>query len=342
MEANRNCPFCNKRAKLESCNTVKEFKKEKFKLREFYYKCDSCGEEFTTTKTDEVTINQVYNMYRENHGIPFPEEMVLLRNKYGLSAQKMSQILGLGINTYSNYEKGEIPSLANSKLINSAKRPEILLSYLDQTKDIFAAKVYEKLVKKIQESIDNDVDDPSISNFNWLQTPNTFSGYSIPNKEKISNLLIYLISNSNPDYNDRLKLNKMLFYIDFINYKKTGKSITGLSYRAILYGPVPANYDFIFAYFTEKERIIESEFLQSKKSRVIECFKTLQEFDSSIFDKEELDTIHKIVNLFKDTPSWDLVELSHKERAWIELNSSREVVSYQEYAFDTNEITERY
>ena len=335
MEAIKDCPFCDKKAKLENSITEKEFKKSKFKIREFYYKCDFCSEEFTTTKSDEITINQVYNQYREKNGIPFPEELVSLRFKYNLSAQKMSRILGLGINTYSNYEKGEIPSMANAKLINSAKRPEVFLSYLVQTKEVFTDKAYIKVVKHVKELLDNNDNDFFIYNFNWFQNPNRYTGYSVPNKDKLSNLLLFLISRSNPDYNDKLKLNKLMFYVDFINYKNTGKSITGLSYRAIPYGPVPTNYDFIFAYFTEKEKLIEPEFIQSQNSRVIECFKALKEFDLSIFNKEELETIYQVVKFFKDFSSWKLVDLSHKERAWIELNSTSEIVSYQEYAFDT-------
>jgi hypothetical protein len=126
----------------------------------------------------------------------------------------------------------------------------------------------------------------------------------------------------------------MLFYTDFLNYKVTGRSISGISYRAISYGPVPTNYDFIFAHFIEKEEIIEPVFIRVNNSQVNECYKPLKDFDLSVFNAEELKTINKIVGLFKDTPSWDLVELSHKERAWVELNKTKSIISYQDYAFD--------
>lgn len=337
MKAITDCPFCDSEAKLEKNEIVQKFKKDKFKIREFFYRCRNCGEEFTTTATDEVTVNQVYNQYREKYGIPFIEELVNLRTTYNLSAQKMSQILGLGINTYSNYEKGEIPSLANSKLINSAKRPEVFLSYLDQTKDIFTEKQLKKIEELVRAKIINNEDVCSSYNFNWYQTPNKFTGYVMPNKEKLANLLLYLIANNEPDYNDKLKLNKLLYFTDFISYKNTGKSITGLSYRAIPFGPVPTNYDFIFAHFSEKEKYIEPEFIQSHNSRVIECFHKLMDYDLSLFNEEELETIHQVIKTFKDISSWELVEISHKERSWNELSSSKKVVSYQEYGFDTNE-----
>ena len=335
MEDIRNCPFCNGNAKLVSIDAEKEFRKEKFSVKEFFYKCTVCGEEFTTTKTDEISINQVYNQYREMHMIPFPKELSTLREAYNhLSAQKMALILGLGINTYSNYEKGEMPSLANAKLISSAKHPEVFLSYLEQSQGVLTEGATKNLVKKLKEAISNDKVDQYTGNFNWFSNPNRYTGYSAPSKEKLSNLLLYFLSNCNPDYNDKLKLNKLLYYTDFIHYKYYGESVTGLSYRAIPYGPAPTNFGFIFSFFSEKEPIIESEFIKSGNSRVIECFKAIQAFDESVFDENELRTIRKVVALFKNTSSWDLVALSHQEKAWIDLNSSREIVSYQEYAWD--------
>jgi putative zinc finger/helix-turn-helix YgiT family protein len=336
MEANRDCPFCDKRASLKSTVVEKEFKKEIFTINEFYYKCDTCSEEFTTEKTDEITLNQIYNQYREKFGLPFPEELVRLREKYEISAQKMSQILGLGINTYSNYEKGEIPTSANAKLIASARRPDIFLTYLSQSKDVLSEQTCLKIEETVKKVAPLKEDDYFLCNFNWHYTPNRYTGYTIPNPEKATNLLLYFLSNCNPEFNDKLKLNKMLFYTDFYNYKETGRSISGISYRAIPYGPVPSNYDFIFAHFIEKEEIIEPVFIKINHTKVNECYKPLKDFDLSVFNPEELNSIMKVVDLFKDTPSWDLVELSHKERAWIELNKTKSIISYQDYAFDIN------
>jgi putative zinc finger/helix-turn-helix YgiT family protein len=334
MEANRDCPFCDKRANLISKVVEKEFKKESFSINEFYYKCDSCGEEFTTEKTDGITLNQVYNQYREKFGLPFPEELIRLREKYEISAQKMSHVLGLGINTYSNYEKGEIPTSANSKLIASAKRPDIFLSYLSQSKDVINEQSYLRIAEKVKKVIESRDDDYFLCNFNWHYTPNRYTGYTIPNPEKATNLLLYFLTTCNPEFNDKLKLNKLLFYTDFLNYKVTGRSISGISYRAIPYGPAPSNYDFIFAHFIEKEKIIEPVFIKINHSRVNECYKPLKDVNLSVFNPEELNSILKVVSLFKDTPSWDLVELSHQERAWVELNEIKGIISYQDYAFD--------
>ncbi len=73
---------------------------------------DEEGDMWTTTEMDEANIFQVYNQYRVKHGIPFPDEISGIREHYGLSAAKMAQILGFGINQYRMYEDGEVPSVS--------------------------------------------------------------------------------------------------------------------------------------------------------------------------------------------------------------------------------------
>ena len=65
-----------------------------------------------------------------------------------------------------------------------------------------------------------------------------------------------------------------------------------------------------------------------------EVFKTDAEPDTNLFSSDELETINKIIDRFNDTSTWDIVDLSHKEKAWQELETGKELISYQDYAFD--------
>ncbi|MBK7883908.1 MAG: hypothetical protein IPJ81_08950 [Chitinophagaceae bacterium] len=89
------CPYCDGYANLEKQTKELSYRKELFKVIEHFYKCNKCNEEFTTTETDTVTLLQAYNQYREKYSIPFAEEIISLREKYELSAIKMSEVLGL-------------------------------------------------------------------------------------------------------------------------------------------------------------------------------------------------------------------------------------------------------
>ncbi|MDE6239881.1 MAG: XRE family transcriptional regulator, partial [Muribaculaceae bacterium] len=77
-----------------------EFRGEKFFYTHLAYRCQDSGQQFTTTELDEVNVNQVYNAYRQKHGFPFPQEIIQLRNHYGVSASMMSEIMGFGANQW--------------------------------------------------------------------------------------------------------------------------------------------------------------------------------------------------------------------------------------------------
>ena len=91
-------PFTGGEAILKKELRTMNFRKEPFEIWFRFYKCKDSGEQFTTDELDTVNTNQVYNQYRAKYGIPFPDEIKAIREQYGLSAHKMSEILGLGTN----------------------------------------------------------------------------------------------------------------------------------------------------------------------------------------------------------------------------------------------------
>ena len=113
--------------------------------------------------------------------------------------------------------------------------------------------------------------------------------------DKITGLLGMFLQNCKEEYNDRLKLNKLLFYSDFYNYKRTGTSITGITYRAIKYGPVPTYYDSIFALLEGNYSLI-SDFINDGRGGAREIFKSEIIPNEELFTEEELTTINKIMS----------------------------------------------
>ncbi|HLS31303.1 MAG TPA: hypothetical protein VK021_10635 [Flavobacteriaceae bacterium] len=117
-------PITGKQMKLKRIARKLVFRKEEFNYMHHAFEDEETEELFTTTHLDELNMLQVYNQYRERHKIPFPKEIGDIREKYGVSAKKMSEILGFGGNSYRNYEKGEVPSVSNARLIQSVKAPK--------------------------------------------------------------------------------------------------------------------------------------------------------------------------------------------------------------------------
>ena len=107
------------------------------------------GESWTTTELDEVNMSQVYNQYRVRHGIPFPDEICALRKYYGLSALKMSEILGFGVNQYRYYENGEMPSASNARMLIAVRDKRTFLSFLEASIQTIGEKDYAKIHKRV-------------------------------------------------------------------------------------------------------------------------------------------------------------------------------------------------
>ena len=105
MEQTIDSPYSDGKAVLSYNIKEEDYRKEIFTIYEFYYKCEITGNEFTTPEIGDINMFQIYNQYRERKNILFPEQIKQMREKYGLSAAKMSEVLGFGVNTYSNYEK---------------------------------------------------------------------------------------------------------------------------------------------------------------------------------------------------------------------------------------------
>ena len=132
------------------------------------------GIEYTTNDLDFDNLERVYEQYRAKHDIPSPAELTALREKYGLSSAKMSQILGLGANQYRLYEDGEMPSEAIGKMLRTIQTPAVFMRYVEGCKREMTEQEYNKLCNKIEKTIINEI--KRKPNFQWLHEFFSFGG----------------------------------------------------------------------------------------------------------------------------------------------------------------------
>ncbi len=309
-----------------------DFRGSKFDIVHHYYQCVDTGETFTDTRLDELNLNQVYNHYREKEGIPFPDEISAYRKQYDLPATKMSQILGFGVNMYARYESGEIPNVSNGRMINICKDADVFKTYfLQSTSQQFVDKEKESILKKIEKAVELKRERLDFEFEKYAALGNTqrgiYTGFVAPNLNKARAMVVYFARLCQPF---TTKMNKLLFYADFLNYKRTGYSISGMTYQAIPRGPVPQRYDGLYGNVSD---IVErkDEFFPNDVAG--ERLTTKQEFNVSLFNEEELKTLEAIADRFKMTPTKDIVSISHNEPAWLENEKTRNLISYK-YAFD--------
>ncbi|MBR4437964.1 MAG: DUF4065 domain-containing protein [Bacteroidales bacterium] len=302
------------------------FRGETFTFNHLSWRDEESGEAFTTDESDTAGYVQVTNQYREKYGIPYTDQIVDIRKRYGLSSSKMSLILGFGTNQYRRYEQGEVPSISNGRMIASAMNPTVMLGYLEGSKNELSDKEYEKIASRVKQ-FDTD-------NYHYMiqlyETERIFAsarglcnGFACRSLERLKNILLYVLENCNDVF--ITKMNKILFYIDFLSYKKYGSAITGLSYRAIDYGPVPERWERVYCQFDEisqkpdRKNNLEGFILTSS------C-----KADLSAFTEKEMAVMKLVCSELGAKNASQLSTLSHKEEAWAKHKDKKELIPFDE------------
>jgi putative zinc finger/helix-turn-helix YgiT family protein len=314
------------------------FRKESFEIQYYFYRCEDTNEEFESLKQNELNVTQLYNQFRIKHKLPFPEEIKSIREKYGLSVTKMASILGFGANVYRNYESGEVPNESNSRLIELIKDPEefrklVLLS------ETLEGHEQLQLLRRIDElSLEN-------KRFSWQRItestalgelrPSEYNGYRVPNMEKISQMVAFFAQKVQPY---KVKLCKLLFYSDFLHFKKTGFSISGIQYRAIKMGPVPSRFDTLFEEVESRKSVtIRYDYFDENRAAQ-QYLPGDNTFNVKLFDSSEIEILEKVATSLGGLTTKEISNLSHEETAWKECQDTHSLISYSQYSFDIKGI----
>lgn len=307
-----NSPYTGKPMSVIYEDETWEFRGEKYPYVHIAFRDDESGERFTTTESDTVGYEQVTNQYRTEYGVPYTDEIIALRERYGLSAAKMSAILGFGVNQYRLYEMGEVPSESNGKMIRSAMNPRVFLDLVRSSRHQLSEREYAKITARAEEVINSSGawwDEQHAVSRIFRSGRGVENGFAPQSTVRLRNLLLYLLNQMGDTF--QTKMNKVLFYIDFLSYRERGMAISGLAYNAIEFGPVPQRWDRVYSAFDEivpEPRMVKEQESIALTSNV--------KADMSCFSEKELAIIDSVCEKMKLLSAHDLSELSHFEPAW--------------------------
>ncbi|MFV0553244.1 MAG: type II toxin-antitoxin system antitoxin SocA domain-containing protein [Mangrovibacterium sp.] len=327
-------PFTGKQMKMVQEHRTLNFRKDEFEVLFHTYRCEDTGEQFEDDLFAQLNYNQVVNQYREKYSIPFPEQIIAIREKYKLSAAKMSEILGFGTNVYRQYEGGEVPSQSNAKLIHLANDPHEfnkLINYCTTIDPKTVAKTHAIIGSLLEEQKKDKLERQLEDYFLGSGAPTSYTGFRKPDLRKFTEMLVFFVERLEPW---KTKMNKLLFYTDFMMYKNYGISMSGMKYRAIMMGPVPNNFNSIFEYLANKEEF-DIRFVSFPDGGTGEQFKPNpnRTFDTQQFSEAELNILESVAERFENVSTNEIIEISHQEKAWIENNEGKKLIDYY-YGFE--------
>lgn len=134
-------------------------------------------------------------------------------------------------------------------------------------------------------------------------------------REKLINSIVFFAKNTN--YLGKIKLFKLLYLLDFEHFRATGRSVTGMEYRAWKNGPVPTELvqqwdaldDDLAAAFEIRQELVINFVRDNVVAKV--------PFLPDHFTKRELRLMQGLADQYRDTMSTDIIDVTHAENgAW--------------------------
>lgn len=165
--------------------------------------------------------------------------------------------------------------------------------------------------------------------------PSTFR----PNDTKFKELVLFISDRSEGDPRfGATKLNKLLFYADFLSYLHTGKPITGHSYQRLKNGPAPKALVPILRQMEAEEclAIRESSYHDKVQKRTI----ALRDPNTEVFSGPEIDLVTRLIDENWGRNATAMSGLSHRFIGW-KAASDGEVIPYETAMVHRRKATRR-
>jgi putative zinc finger/helix-turn-helix YgiT family protein len=328
------CPNCeeNTEAMLGVEKEVYNVRGETIEIDAEIATCQKCGNKIFDEERDSRNLEKAYSLYREKHNLLPPDEIRKIREKYGLSQRALSRLLGWGEITIHRYESGAIQDNVHDSTLRLIKNPENMQKLLDVNRAKLPSFIVSRLEKRITDFFQEDNEKIFQISFERLVSHkhvDLTSGFKEYDLEKLKNMILYLVKRL--DGVLKVKLNKLLWYCDFLHFKETSLSITGAQYIRLPLGPVPDNYERIIGIMQPDLLNMDEIPFNTKEGIVLgEEFTALVEPDKSIFSEKEIQVMDFVADTFRSYGSWAIKEKSHQETAYLKCKDG-DIISY-EYA----------
>jgi uncharacterized phage-associated protein len=190
--------------------------------------------------------------------------------------------------------------------------PKVMLDMIESSKEELEEKEYKKLTQRIKSIIENN-DSYKMHQYEtnriFCSTRSYENGYAAISLDKLKNVMIAILERSKEVW--CTKMNKLLFYVDFLSYRERGMSMTGLTYRAIDYGPVPEKWNKVYSQFDDIQQVLQQ--IGNYEGTILQ---TKSHIDNEVLTDEEIKIIDIVCNKFGNYSSQAISTISHEESAW--------------------------
>ena len=161
-------------------------------------------------------------------------------------------------------------------------------------------------------------------------------------EQMLSELILYVSDKCESDPNfGSIKLNKILYFSDFLSVGMRGRPITGVKYQHLDKGPAPN------ALIPFRNRMVERGDLKVETRLTVfgyEQIRTipLRPAKESLFEKWELDLVNQVIQSLSKSTGTEASDISHREVGWLTTKMKEEIpyasIFLSDEPLSTNEI----
>lgn len=319
------CPLCDKTHEVEERKriTTITLKGEEVTYEERFYFCANADEdenEFETGAMTNENLLNARNAYRVKKGLLTSDEIVAIRESYGLSQVDLSKLLGWGEATISRYESKAIQDEAYDIMLRLIRdNPLKALEFLKKNSDKFSTIKYSEIRANIIDELDSYGKEfltrqTFEGEYASFEEPSDSNGFTMLNIDKIEAIISYIAQKVDNLF--KVKLMKMLWYSDVLSFVDNGYSITGMVYRHEPMGALPVGHYSLM----NLENLNVQEEMSYNFDTMLHIYPTY-DMDYSVLSDEEKAILDRVILKFKDYKAKDIVDYMHDERAYLETKS---------------------
>lgn len=292
--------------------------------------CEKCGTDIFDKVLDNENLLRAYDIYRHKHHIISPEEIRALRNTYDISQLNLALLLGWGEISITRYENGSLPDDAHNSMLKLIQDPFNMLRILEENGNNLPLPTREKLQKRLETILSEHRLEKAVEILsfpNRHRKPDIFTGYIEFKPEILMEMILFFASK--PEGVLKTKVNKYLWYSDFIHFSYTTISISGAVYVHLPYGPVPDQYE-MYLHALNVEGSLQRQEYAFNEEITGEKLIALRPPVMKLFSPTAQQTLEKVYQQLKKYSSKQISDLSHEEIGYIKTKQG-EPISY-EYA----------
>lgn len=314
------CPLCDKTHEVEERKRIATItlKGEKVTYEERFYFCANADEEDNEFETGSMTNENLLNArnaFRIKHGLLTSDEIVAIRESYGLSQVDLARLLGWGEATISRYESKAIQDEAYDTMLRLIKdNPLQALEFLKKNVDKFPclkrievrSKIVEKLDSYGKEYLTRQAFEGEYASF---EEPSDSNGFILLDIDKLEATISYIAEKVLNLF--KVKLMKMLWYADALSYKENGYAITGLVYRHNEMGALPIGHYSLM----NLENLNVHEEVSINYDSMFHIYPT-KGMDYSVLSNKDKKVLDAVIKKFKNYKAQEIVDYMHEEKAY--------------------------